>query len=119
MHDLVCISATDYVLDVIRFCHAVAVLRSNAKCARTSRVSAQDSDGVRLKHRSPEFCELLALLDEQTPADLPIHLILDPVSSRVWIDRNVDGEESASETAFSSPRQVDMALVAAFEEAAG
>src|SRR5258708_19416614 len=36
---------------------------------------------VRLKHRSREFCELLALLDEQTPAHLPIHLILDPVSS--------------------------------------
>src|SRR6266566_5308357 len=36
---------------------------------------------VRLQHRSREFCELLALLDEQTPADLPIHLILDPVSS--------------------------------------
>ena len=36
---------------------------------------------VRLKHRSREFCELLALLDEQTPPDLPIHLILDPVSS--------------------------------------
>jgi hypothetical protein len=36
---------------------------------------------VRLKHRSREFCELLAPLDEQTPADLPIHLILDPVSS--------------------------------------
>jgi hypothetical protein len=36
---------------------------------------------VRLKHRSREFCELLALLDEQTPASQPIHLILDPVSS--------------------------------------
>jgi len=36
---------------------------------------------VRLKHRSREFCELLALLDEQTPAGKPIHLILDPVSS--------------------------------------
>jgi DDE superfamily endonuclease len=36
---------------------------------------------VRLKHRSREFCELLALLDEQTPANQPIHLILDPVSS--------------------------------------
>jgi len=28
-----------------------------------------------------KFCELLALLDEQTPLGLPIHLILDPVSS--------------------------------------
>jgi len=36
---------------------------------------------VRLKHRSREFCELLAVLDEQTPRGLPIHLILDPVSS--------------------------------------
>jgi hypothetical protein len=36
---------------------------------------------VRLKHRSREFCELLALLDEQTPLGQPIHLILDPVSS--------------------------------------
>jgi transposase len=36
---------------------------------------------VRLKHRSREFCELLALLDEQTPLSQPIHLILDPVSS--------------------------------------
>ena len=36
---------------------------------------------VRLQHRSREFCELLALLDEQTPRGQPIHLILDPVSS--------------------------------------
>ena len=36
---------------------------------------------VRLQHRSREFCELLALLDEQTPPEQPIHLILDPVSS--------------------------------------
>jgi hypothetical protein len=36
---------------------------------------------VRLKHRSREFCELLALLDEQTQRGQPIHLILDPVSS--------------------------------------
>src|SRR5713226_2585575 len=36
---------------------------------------------VRLKHRSREFCELLALLDVQTPVGQPIHLILDPVSS--------------------------------------
>jgi hypothetical protein len=36
---------------------------------------------VRLQHRSREFCELLALLDEQSPADQPIHVILDPVSS--------------------------------------
>jgi transposase len=36
---------------------------------------------VRLKHRSREFCELLALLDQQTPTDQRIHLILDPVSS--------------------------------------
>jgi hypothetical protein len=36
---------------------------------------------VRLQHRSREFCELLAMLDEQTPVGRPIHLILDPVSS--------------------------------------
>jgi hypothetical protein len=36
---------------------------------------------VRLQHRSREFCELLALMDEHTPADQPIHLLLDPVSS--------------------------------------
>src|SRR5579859_7872250 len=36
---------------------------------------------VRLQHRSREFCELLAMLDEQTPVGKPIHLILDPVSS--------------------------------------
>jgi hypothetical protein len=36
---------------------------------------------VRLKHRSHEFCELLTVLDEQTPVGQPIHLILDPVSS--------------------------------------
>ena len=47
---------------------------------------------VRLKHRSREFCELLALLDEQTPPGQPIHLILDPVSSHwsaevnTWLD---------------------------------
>lgn len=47
---------------------------------------------VRLKHRSREFCELLALLDEQTPVGQPIHLILDPVSSHwsaevvSWLD---------------------------------
>jgi len=47
---------------------------------------------VRLKHRSREFCELLALLDEQTPPGPPIHLILDPVSSHwsaevaSWLD---------------------------------
>lgn len=35
---------------------------------------------VRLRHRSREFCELLELLDEQTPPGRPIHLILDPVS---------------------------------------
>jgi hypothetical protein len=46
---------------------------------------------VRLQHRSREFCELLALLDEQTPLNLPIHVILDPVSShwsaevRAWL----------------------------------
>jgi hypothetical protein len=45
MHVLVRINATDYVLDVIRFGHAVGVLRSNPKCARASRVSGQDSDG--------------------------------------------------------------------------
>ena len=36
---------------------------------------------VRRKHRSREFCELLALLDAQTRVGQPIHLILDPVSS--------------------------------------
>jgi transposase len=36
---------------------------------------------VRLQHRSREFCELLALMDERTPVDEPIHLLLDPVSS--------------------------------------
>ncbi len=36
---------------------------------------------VRLQHRSREFCELLALMDEHTPVDEPIHLLLDPVSS--------------------------------------
>src|SRR6266702_8419159 len=47
---------------------------------------------VRLKHRSREFCELLALLDAQTPMGQPIHLILDPVSSHwsaevaSWLD---------------------------------
>jgi hypothetical protein len=47
---------------------------------------------VRLQHRSREFCELLAMLDEQTPVGRPIHLILDPVSShwsaevKSWLD---------------------------------
>jgi hypothetical protein len=47
---------------------------------------------VRLQHRSREFCELLAVLDEQTPPGQPIHLILDPVSSHdsaevaAWLD---------------------------------
>ena len=47
---------------------------------------------VRLKHRSREFCELLALLDAQTLVGQPIHLILDPVSSHwsaevaTWLD---------------------------------
>jgi len=47
---------------------------------------------VRLQHRSREFCELLVLLDEQTPVGKPIHLILDPVSSHwsaevgSWLD---------------------------------
>src|SRR4051812_28862663 len=46
---------------------------------------------VRLQHRSREFCELLAVLNEQTPAGQPIHIILDPVSShssaevRAWL----------------------------------
>jgi len=35
---------------------------------------------VRAQHRSREFCELLDLLDTQTPADEVIHLIVDPVS---------------------------------------
>jgi transposase len=46
---------------------------------------------VRAQHRSREFCELLDLLDRQTPLDRTIHLILDPVSSHrsaelaVWL----------------------------------
>jgi DDE superfamily endonuclease len=36
---------------------------------------------VRLQHRSREFCDLRALLDEQTPGGQVIHLIADPVSS--------------------------------------
>ena len=49
---------------------------------------------VRLQPRSREVCELLALLDEQTPAGQPIHLILDPVSSHwsaevaSWLDNH-------------------------------
>ena len=49
---------------------------------------------VRLKHRSREFCELLALLDGRTPRGQPIHLILDPVSSHwsaevaAWLDNH-------------------------------
>jgi hypothetical protein len=35
---------------------------------------------VRRQHRSREFCELLDLLDRQTPFGQTIHLILDPVS---------------------------------------
>ena len=35
---------------------------------------------VRRQHRSREFCELLDLLDRQTPVGQTIHLILDPVS---------------------------------------
>jgi hypothetical protein len=35
---------------------------------------------VRPRHRSREFCELLELLDRQTPAGHTIHLIVDPVS---------------------------------------
>ena len=35
---------------------------------------------VRPRHRSREFCELLELLDRQTPAGLTIHVIVDPVS---------------------------------------
>ena len=51
---------------------------------------------VRLQHRSREFCELLGLLDQQTPLGQPIHLILDPVSShhsaevRSWLDAHAD-----------------------------
>ncbi len=46
---------------------------------------------VRDRHRSREFCELLDLLDRQTPFGEPIHLIVDPVSSHrsaevaVWL----------------------------------
>ena len=36
---------------------------------------------VRPQHRSREFCELLGLLDHESPPGQPIHLILDPVSS--------------------------------------
>jgi hypothetical protein len=46
-------------------------------CVNDGRVCGM----VRLKHRSREFCELLGLLDEQTPRTKSIHLILDPVSS--------------------------------------
>jgi transposase len=35
---------------------------------------------VRAQHRSQEFCELLDVLDQQTPGGQTIHLILDPVS---------------------------------------
>ncbi len=35
---------------------------------------------VRRRHRSREFCELLDLLDRQTPFGQTIHLVLDPVS---------------------------------------
>ena len=35
---------------------------------------------ARRQHRSREFCELLGLLDRQTPFGQTIHLILDPVS---------------------------------------
>lgn len=35
---------------------------------------------VRAQHRSREFCELLDLLDQQTPPGQTIHLIVDPVS---------------------------------------
>jgi hypothetical protein len=35
---------------------------------------------VRRQHRSREFCELLDVLDRQTPFGQTIHLILDPVS---------------------------------------
>jgi hypothetical protein len=35
---------------------------------------------VRRQHRSREFCELLDLLDRQTPVGQTIHLIVDPVS---------------------------------------
>jgi transposase len=46
---------------------------------------------VRARHRSREFCELLDLLDRQTPFGQTIHLIVDPVSSHrsaevaVWL----------------------------------
>jgi hypothetical protein len=51
---------------------------------------------VRLKHRSREFCELLALLDEHTPPDQSIHVVLDPVSSHhsaevaTWLDAHAE-----------------------------
>jgi hypothetical protein len=51
---------------------------------------------VRRQHRSREFCELLGLLDQQTPPGPPIHLILDPVSShhsaevRTWLAAHPD-----------------------------
>jgi hypothetical protein len=46
---------------------------------------------VRGQHRSREFCELLDLLDRQTPLDQTLHLLVDPVSSHrsaevaVWL----------------------------------
>jgi hypothetical protein len=54
---------------------------------------------VRLKHRSREFCELLALLDEQTPVGMPIHLILDPVSSH-WSAEVANWLDSHSQRTF-------------------
>jgi len=51
---------------------------------------------VRRQHRSCEFCELLDLLDRQSPPGQPIHLILDPVSSHRsaevarWLDAGPD-----------------------------
>jgi transposase len=58
------------------------------------RVSdGQVSGIVRRQHRSREFCELLALLDQQTPFGQTIHLIVDPVSAHrsaevaVWLAR--------------------------------
>ena len=61
---------------------------------------------VRLKHRSREFCELLALLDEQTPADLPIHVILDTVSSPSVSRPSLDCNASISRGVGTSPALV-------------
>ncbi len=60
-----------------------------AFCVNDGRVTGL----VRQQHRSREFCELLGLLDRQTPLGQTIHLIVDPVSLHrsaevaVWLAR--------------------------------